>query len=169
MMLLFAAAMALLMPGDEQIALPMADGFVTVAHQAAQAGAIEQRVPRGETVQQWTRMVTLLEINSAVPAETYLTDFTTHMAAICPGARSAPRFKSTLAGRRMIEGRLDCPRNTETGQPETFLYRIYQGEGRLHVLQIAFRSVPTDAQIAWARKQLSDATICGGAGPACAS
>lgn len=166
-MLIFAAAMALLAQGDEGLSLPMADGFVTVHHQVAQNGAIEERVPRGETVERWTRMVTLLTLNDSATPEAYLATFTTRIANACPGTKAGPQFKSSLAGRRMIEGRLDCPRNPETARPETFVYRVYQGNGRLYMLQVAFRSVPTDAQIAWARKQLADAVICGGAGPAC--
>jgi hypothetical protein len=69
----------------------------------------------------------------------------------------------------MIAGRLDCPRNPGTGKPETFVYRLYQGNGRLHFLQIAFRHVPTPAEIAWANAQLAAATFCeaGSAVPTC--
>jgi hypothetical protein len=167
---ILAAVFALLAPADEHLALPMQPGFETAHQQQAQTGSIEERVPRGETVEDWSRMVTLLQLYTDMPPETYLANFTANVGSACPGTKTVPATKTMVAGHKMLEGRLDCPRNPATGKPETFVYRLYQGNGRLHMAQIAFRKVPSATEIGWARSELAQLIFCeaGSTVPACA-
>jgi len=47
--------------------------------------------------------------------------------------------------------------------------RTVAGEGRLYVLQVAFRAMPSAKQAEWARAELDRATLCrkGPTEPAC--
>ncbi len=158
-MLIFAAAMALLAPADHP-GMPMADGFVVGYRQTAQMGAIEERVPRGETVQDWSRMVTLLTMNVDMTPEAYLDAFARQIATACPGATVGPRTASITGAYKSLDGRTDCALNPGTGKPETFFYRIFAAGGRLYMAQVAFRRVANASDAAWARSQLSGLRLC---------
>lgn len=159
MMLIFAAAMALLAP-DAWLAMPMPEGFVTAHQQTAQSGAIEERIARGETVDKWTRMITLMRINADVPVATYLSNFMGTVTRACPGAKAGPQMTVRLGSHSFTEGRLDCPRNPSTGKPETFFYRATNADGAIQMVQVAFRRVPSAIDETWARAQLAGAVLC---------
>jgi hypothetical protein len=119
MMFAFATAMVLaLQTPAERLAVPMAEGFVVGHKEIAQSGSIEERVPRGETVQKWSKMITILKINTNVSPASYAANFETVVTRACPGTRAAR--EAAPAGRGAVDGRMDCPRNPSTGQPETF-------------------------------------------------
>ncbi|MCW3847876.1 hypothetical protein OF829_11550 [Sphingomonas sp. LB-2] len=167
-MVIFAIAMALLAPGataliaqaGEWLAMPMPEGFVTAHQQTAQVGSIEERIPQGETVEQWTRMITLITLNTDSPPEAYAAEFDQRLQGGCPGARSAPHTVSRIGTRAAFDGQLDCPRNPATGKPETLFYRVTSAGGRLHMVQVAFRSVPDAQGVAWARERIGSAVLC---------
>lgn len=77
---------------------PMPDGFVTAYRQDAQAGRIEERIARGETLDDWSRMVTLIRLNGAMPAEAFSESFAMALRRNCPGAVVAPRGAARLGG-----------------------------------------------------------------------
>ncbi len=64
-MWIFAAAMALMLQAGEWVGLPPVEGFVVGYQQTAGPQSIEERVPRGETVQDWSRMITTLKLTWA--------------------------------------------------------------------------------------------------------
>lgn len=168
-MWIFAAAMALMLAPAEWLAMPMPEGFVTVHQQSAQIGSIEERVPKGETVERWTRMITLITLNGDVDPGVYADGFDKGLARGCPGAKSWPRTASRIGAHAAIDGRLDCPRNPDTGKPETLFYRLTGMPGHLHMVQIAFRSLPDAQSVAWAQARIGSATLCapGSDDPAC--
>ena len=140
-------------------------GFV-VGHRLERAGnLIEERVPAGENVNAWTRMVTVQRfagIASRVSAVAYLENLRTNLLPQgCPGAVALPARAVTVSGRRAARLRADCPRNPATGLPETFLMLAIEGASDLHVAQVALRRVPSAADIAWAERQLASVVLCG--------
>lgn len=62
----------------ERIIWPTADGFVVAHRQNTAGGSIEEQVPNGETVEQWTRMLTTI----TVPAALDPTDFANRMGGM---------------------------------------------------------------------------------------
>ena len=168
-MRIFLVAMALIAQAGEWLAMPMPDGFATGYRQTAQMGSIEERIPKGETVESWTRMITLITLNGDLEPELYAGEFDKRLVGGCPGAKAWPRTKSHMGARPAIDGRLDCPRNPTTGLPETLFYRIAGAPGHIHMVQVAFRSVPDAGGIAWARAQIDGTVLCvpGSNEPAC--
>jgi hypothetical protein len=160
MMLFFAAAMALLAPAPEHYAMAMQPGFYAGNKQVAQNGSIEERIGTGETVDDWTRMITLITLNSSIDPQEYAGNFIHSVSSACPGTRATPPAAVTIGGHAGLEGRMECPLNPSTGKPETFFFRILSAGGRLHMLQIAFRHVPDANEIVWAKAQLAGATWC---------
>jgi hypothetical protein len=160
MMWIFAAAMALIVQQGEWLAMPMPEGFFTAHKQQAQVGTIEERIAKGETVEDWTRMVTLIALESPLSIQRYAATFDDRLRSGCPGAVSTAMAYTDLAGHMALASRLDCPLNPQTGKPETLFYSVISVNGRLHMLQVAFRHVPSDDEVEWARKLFDGAVVC---------
>ena len=158
-MWIFAAAMALIVQADEWLAMPMPDGFVTVHKQSAQRGSIEERVPKGETVDQWTRMITLITLNTGMSSNAYAAAFNERLKQGCPGARST-ELAYRVAGRPALVTRLDCPLNPNTGKPEILFYRVIGANGHLYMEQVAFRYMPGNGEVTWAKERIDSALLC---------
>lgn len=151
--------------GGEYVGQPALPGFV-VGHSLARGGSsIEERVPQGETVHKWSRMVTVqrfagVALNMA-PAP-YLQNIADNLLPrSCPGARASEVRTFAVAARPAAQMRVTCPLNPQTGLPETFYMRAIAGAQDLHVAQVAFRSVPSKADAQWAEKHLDQVTLCG--------
>jgi len=145
---------------EEKLVWPMADSFATAYQQSTPDGAeIEERVAKGETVEAWSRMLTRITFPGAVDPALFSTRMAERWQQSCTGAvASAP-----TAGKRGVDIRIDCPRNPNTGKPETMFQRVVPASGKLYILQVAFRSVPTAEQVAWAKAELDRATLCNAA------
>ena len=156
-------------PSSEWLAHGPTPGLVVGFRQAEGGSMIVERVPQGETVENWTRMVTVQRFAGQQPLEQWLATFTGGLAQGCPGARTSRPAYSEIEGRRSVEFRGDCPRNPQTGRPETFLIRAISGASALHVAQAAFRHAPNEAETDWARSFLATVTLCSRdvATPAC--
>jgi hypothetical protein len=159
--------MVLMLPGplqDERLVWPEPQGFVVAHQEKTASAAIKEQVPEGETIHNWTIMITQIHREAIGPLQ-----FALRMAAswkqICPGAKAT----RPLAGRLGVDTRLDCPRNPRTNKPETMFQRTISGQGRLHILQVAFRALPTKREVAGAKAELEQARLCRAASrePAC--
>jgi hypothetical protein len=126
----------------ETIDAPIPSGF-KVGFKAAQADqSIEERVPTGETVEAWTRMVTVQRFGG--PAQLGPHAFAERlgglMARACPGAVLAPIVDGRDGAVAIATMRLDCPLNPATGKPETMFGRAFAGQSDLYVSQYAVRA-----------------------------
>jgi hypothetical protein len=158
----------------DQISSPALPGFV-VGHEAANdEQAIREEVPAGETVQAWTRMVTTQRFGGAATRVTpvdFLANMVTNLQGACPGASNSRVITGTRGGRPTAQMRAFCPLFSRTGQPEAFIILAIAGAEDLHVKQVAFRRVPTAADIAWGEGVLAAVEYCatGNGGGDCAS
>ncbi len=152
-MFAFVAVALLAAEPTARVSRPPLPGFV-VGHEASQAGAsILEEVPAGETVHKWSRMVTTQRFEGVAfrtsPAR-FLGMLASGAMATCPGATASDVREE--GGARLV--RLDCPKNANTGLPETFVARAMDDGADLHVFQVAWRSVPTPSDITWAETYL---------------
>lgn len=160
-------ALALLLaasPG-EGVNQMKAAGFVTGFEQEKGPGYIREAVPRGESVHDWSRMITTQRFRGVVTqgtdARVFAGNFSGLWRGSCPGGRVSPPTPLRIANTRgAIELRADCPRNPQTGKPETMFMRAITGGGDLHVVQVAFRRVATAQDAAFARAHLSSVSLC---------
>ena len=157
--------MALMLPGAEYLAMPIQPGFVVGHKETAQNGSIEERVPQGETVDDWTRIVTLIRLNSPIAPSDYIANFTTGLRRNCPGASAEPPTPAKIGIHAALASRLDCPLNPQTGKPEVLFYRVFSAGGALFMTQVSFRYAPSGRDIAWAYEQIGGARLCGGVRP----
>jgi hypothetical protein len=158
-----AAAAATAAQRAEYLAEPPVPGF-TIGHQVARDGnAIVERVPAGETAQRWTRMVTTQRFAGAsarMRPEHLLQTMGAGVVQACRGGRAGAIRLLTVSGRPAAQFRADCPMNPATGKPETVLARTIGGTHAMHVVQVAFRRVPTAQDISWAEKHLNGTMLC---------
>jgi len=146
-------------PAGERLARPALAGFVTGYDANANGSAMLEQIPVGETVERWTRMVTtqrFARLAGKTDARTFLLELGASVSRACPGARTSPVQMRGAAA----ELRADCPLNPSTGKPETFLAKAMMGATDLHVAQVAFRRVPTNADLQWARDYLAGVALC---------
>lgn len=159
--LLLASAGAAAAQAD-RIQLPPLPGFVVGHQREAGGNAIVEHVPEGETVQAWTRMVTVLRFGGMadrVPPQTLFDNMIDGLGQSCPGATTRIGPELTVSGSAAARLRADCPMNPQTGLPETFIAIGVSGRSDLHSVQVAFRRVPTEAELRWAEALLSQVRL----------
>jgi hypothetical protein len=151
-------------PRDEWLVqAPLPDLVVGYRHE--QGGSlIEERIPPGETVQDWSRMATTQRfagtVARGITLETWAGGFFDDLRTGCPGYRGGEPRYFEADGRRTVTFRVDCPRNPATGKPETFLLRAIAGSADLHVVQMAYRRVPSPAEAQAAQHHLDSVRLC---------
>ncbi len=142
--------------------LAPADSRFVFGWEAPAGHGMREYVPRGETVENWTRMVTLQRFGyrAGMTPAAVLARTAALMQAACPGATVTPGESVPLAGHVSATIRVDCPRNPQTGKPETMFARAVLGDDALHMVQAATRRVPTIADVRWAAGVLQGAVLC---------
>jgi hypothetical protein len=159
-----AATSALAAPPREWIGQGALPDLVVAFHDVGDGSMIVERIPPGETVEQWTQMVTTQRFAGVIARGGTLEEWHGYMtgglARDCRNSRSSEPVRLTVAGKPAIEFRGDCPRNPGTGLPETYFIRAIAGTTDLHVAQVAFRRVPSAADAEWARAHLATVTLC---------
>ena len=153
------------------LAAPLSAGELTSAelpgfHSAYQAEnarqSIEEFVPEGETVEDWSRMVTFQRFVAppkAITPSQLLERIAAGFQASCSTDKIAPVETFDLNGMPAAELRVDCPVNPATSKPETMFARAIADGSHLHVVQVAFRAIPTSADVDWANNFLKSVQV----------
>lgn len=159
------AAAATAAPDTDRLVQAPTPDLVVGFTQDTGTQSIEERVPKGETVEDWSRMVTTQWAKGAVANGVGPAVFAERMASgwtqSCAGGTVSPVRTISIGGRSGVEARFDCPLNTQTGKPETMFLRVIAGAADLHMVQVAFRHVPAATDVAWAQKHLASVAVCG--------
>ena len=164
--LIAAASAAPAQTPGERLVQARPAGFVVGHTVSAPEASIEERIPQGESVQRWTRMLTTQRFAATalrLRPEQVLLRMASSLPKGCPGGKTGPIRTFTVVGRPAAEFRADCPRNPAHGGPETFFARAIAGASDVHIVQVAFRRVPSPADAAFARAHLDSVALCTGA------
>jgi hypothetical protein len=157
-MFAFILAGLLATSADEQIIRPPLPGFVVGNQQSSGRASILEEVPTGETVEKWTRMVTTQRFEGLpdrVDAAGFLNMLAKAAEASCAGAKASEMHQPAAAA----ELRLDCPLNSQTGLPETFIAKAIVHGHDMHVFQVAWRHVPNAQEVAWGERYLQGVSV----------
>ena len=132
------------------------------AYHDDRVGSLTEFVPKGETVDLWTEMITVQVFHGLkVEPAPFLQTMGRGLAKSCPGFTSP---KGILTGQEngyvvsMLVVR--CPLNPATGKPETTLFRVIKGNDALYSVQHAWRSVASDKELGDAVLAIRSATVC---------
>ena len=162
-LLAFTTVMAL--PTEDRVIAPELDRWVIgyEAHNATQA--IREEVPEGESVKDWTRMVTTQRFSglaALTTPENYVANIARSVERKCPGAQVGAIGSLAITGRHAVRVTIDCPVLAETGKRETFLLEATTGTFDMLVKQVAFRGPHSVADVAWASQFLDGLVYCVG-------
>ena len=148
----------------EQVRLPSLSGYIQAHHHASGPGnTLTEFVPQGQTVENWTDMVTVTRaahMDTFSPRQ-FLGGIEEGWRAACPGADSHWGPSGEEQGRPFAILLLTCPINPTSGKPESTWFKGIQGLQAFHTVQKAFRTdvSPDDVRtwMAWLR----EVTLCG--------
>jgi hypothetical protein len=163
MVILGTAAVPVTSAPSEWSGRPAAPGFIVGFDKANAEQAIVERVPAGETVERWTRMMTSQRFvgRAADPGpRQLLVNMQGLMKNACPGGSTSEIVVMTVSGRPAARMRSDCPLNPQTGLPESYFIVAFAGTNDLFAEQVAFRRVPTAADLSFASKDLQQVRWC---------
>jgi hypothetical protein len=132
------------------------------AHHDDRIGSLTEFVPNGESVEDWTEMITVQVFHGLkVDPAPFLQAMGKGFAKSCPGFNS-PKGIVTGQENGYVVSMLvvKCPVNPATGKPETTLFRIIKGKDALYSVQHAWRSVASDKDLSDAVLALRKVTVC---------
>lgn len=122
---------------------------------------ITEWVPAGETVEDWTQMLTVQIFRGAtVDAATFLQGVGKRYMNDCPGTTAKGIFTGQVNGYVVSMLLLKCPNNPGTGKPETTAFRVIKGKDALYSVQRAWRAVPSDQEVDDVMHALAKVTVC---------
>ena len=118
-------------------------------------------VPLAETVDDWTQMLTVQVFRGAtVDAATFLQGVGKRYMDACPGTTAKGVYTGQVNGYVVSMLLLKCPRNPDTGKPETTAFRVIKGNDALYSVQRAWRGVPSDQELDDIMHALAKVTVC---------
>ena len=119
-------------------------------------------VPAGETVQNWTEMVTVqvfLNMRDVTPAQ-YRKRMERMWGEACPGSQVKNARDGDVNGYPTMTWALRCPSNAKTGKLEYTWMKAVQGRDSFYLVQKAYRFEPTEAQIDSWERFFDDVRVC---------
>lgn len=147
---------------NENLLAELPSGF-KVDYQAEQGNqTITEMVPEGESVEDWTTMVTvqvyLGETNIApIQAQETLTN---DWFNACENSASYPVADGAENGYNFILWQLFCPLNPSTQKVEYTFMKAMQGNDSFYLVQVAFRHEPSDDEITQWMGYLKEVKVC---------
>lgn len=108
--------------------------------QKALRQSIREFVPRGQKVESWDKMVTVLQLEQTIPAKDFGARLMTMVTATCPGAKAGFVAGSDNESAGFMSY---CPFNQMTRKPEWTFYLVTTGWESTYNVQMAFSNKPT--------------------------
>lgn len=140
------------------VTAPLPQGFVSAYENASDTGYLNEAVPDGETVQEWSQMITLTGAKGMALGDqpTDALGFAEYLAEsynqACPGSMSAAALKAApVPGvRDMFAGYLSCGTLTGTDMSESMVFLVLVGAEDIYTLQWAEHGPASATPIAFA-------------------
>lgn len=146
---------------DENLLQTLPDGY-RIGFQDRKAGAqITEMVPKTETVEDWTEMLTTqVFFGLKVAPRQFKASMDEALQAGCPGAESVEGVQDQENGYPILVWLQVCPLNTSTGKPEYTWLKAIQGNDSFYVVQKAFKYAPSEQEVTRWVKYLRDIRVC---------
>jgi len=158
-LLLIRPASAELVNENLLVALP--PGYKIDFHTERDNMVMNEMVPEGETVNDWTEMVTvqIFHATKAAP-EDFKDSLQRQWNAACPGATGAEVTSGVENGYPVLLWLLACPRNPGTGKPEFTWFKAIAGNDSFYLVQKAYKFEPTKEQVSRWMQYLKAVAVC---------
>jgi len=147
---------------NENLLAELPEGF-KVDYQAEQGNqTITEMVADGESVEDWTTMVTVqvyLGETNTTPEQAQGT-LTDSWFNACDKSESSPVTDGAENGYDFILWQLYCPLNPSTQKPELTFLKAIQGKDSFYLVQVAFRYEPSNEDITQWIQYLKQVQVC---------
>jgi hypothetical protein len=161
-------ALALLVSGaaaaleGENLLAPMPDGFKVGYHVANDDEIMAEYVPSAETVDDWSRMVTVQVFHKLKNADPdgFAGNLAKGWREACPGGDGRNLTAGNENGYAYSLWAFECPLNPETAKPETMWLKATSGADGLYSVQYAYRSAADGALTLAAMTYLKGVSVC---------
>lgn len=147
---LFAVASAFLASSvqaaspPERVIYRLPTGFDLGFSQKGFKQSILEFVPKGQKVESWDKMVSVLKLEQALGAKDFGAKLMTMVTATCPGAKAGFAIGSDNESAGFMTY---CPFNQMTRKPEWTFYLTMTGWENTYNLQMAFSTKPTSKDL----------------------
>ena len=147
---------------NENLITTMPSGYEVGFQDRSNKAQIAEWVPKGETVENWTELVTIQVFHGLEAApDGFMRDLEKRWINGCPGAEKAHVIADAPEnGYPTLVWLLHCPQNPETGKPETTWFKAVRGNDSFYLVQKAFRFAPSKEQIGQWRGFLKAVHVC---------
>ncbi len=147
---------------NENLLAGLPNGF-KIGYQAEQGNqTITEMVAEGETVEDWTIMVTVqvyLGEKNTTPQQAQET-MTNRWFGACENSETYPVADGVENGYNFVLWMLYCPLNSSTQKVEFTYLKAIQGNDSFYLVQVAFRYKPTEADITQWMNYLREVQVC---------
>jgi hypothetical protein len=135
---------------NENLLTPTAPGYHVGFQNKKDSGQITEWVPEGQTVDNWTEILTVQIFNNMkMTPDSFMHAMEKQWDGGCPGAGNAePIASGDENGYPYQVWLLNCPKNPLTGKPEITWFKALQGKDSFYLVQKAFKFAPSKEQIA---------------------
>ena len=163
---LLLASFAILAHGQSQIEaesllFAQPQGFKVGYRSEQDNHTMTEFVPTGETVEDWTEMLTVqIYRRATVDSATFLGGVGKRYMNDCPGTTAKGIYTGNTNGYMVSMLVLRCPKNPATQKPETTAFRVIKGNDALYSVQRAWRAVPSEQEIDAVMHTLAKVTVC---------
>lgn len=147
---------------DETLLVTIPNGFI-VGNQGEQGPmTIAEYVPQGETVADWSQMVTVQVFHNLenVEPDKFAEGIKSRWLAQCAGSDVHKAKEGQENGYKFSLWLFACPMNTRTGKPENMFTKIISGGDSLYSVQYAYRSALTKEIIGPTVTYLAGIRVC---------
>lgn len=147
---LLASGLCLAQPRDEVLVMKLPPGY-TLDYQTRQGNmALSEWVPQGESVNNWSEMVTLMHFNGLkdVPPERFQAVLGKPWLEGCRGSQLSPVTQGREFGYPFSIWVQSCPSSPLTGKLEKTWFKAIQGNVHAYVIQKSFKFEPSEQQVA---------------------
>jgi hypothetical protein len=147
---------------NENLLVPMPKDF-EVGYTAKQGKiSLTEYVPRGESVKNWSRMITVNILFGAGrrSGDAFARDLAARWRATCPGGQGIKSKSGSENGYPFSLWVFGCPLNPQTKKPETMFLKTISGNDSFYDLQYAYRRAVTAEMVKPAVQYLSTVRAC---------
>ena len=164
LLLALAALAASPAPAAERLLATVPEGFV-IGDKARSAGPgnVYELVPEGETVEDWSQMITVQALPPMPDVAAWMKGFADTMARACPEGGFDPIAQVEEDGFDIFVAFAGCPVSPRDGRPVFLLVKAAAGQEAMHVVQWAWSGdTPDQAAVDRAGSYLAKTRLCDG-------
>ncbi len=146
---------------NETLLAALPEGYKRDFEQKTNESLISEMVPVGQSVSNWTEMVTVQVFYALkTTPQQFKAQMEKERAAACPGSGTQLVAQGNENGYPSLVWLQDCPLNKATGKPEITWFKAIAGNDSFYVVQVAFKAWPSKELIAQWMHYLRDVRVC---------